>query len=357
MITLGIHGAPLLFEDSTPLSRSYFHDAGAVLVQDGRVVAGVEEERFTRRKHWNRFPLESIRFCLEQSGLQLDQVDRVAVAFDEDVVRGFFATGNMLGWNLPSIDPRALFQDCFERCFGSRVDDQKLLFFDHHRCHAVSGYAAAGWDHALIASLDGWGDRSAGYILNLAGGELSLLYEIDYPSSLGFFYYENLRFIGYDMFDEGKVMALASYGNPETYAAWFQSLYALDPEGAYRIDKVQLQRGFEGFPARKPGAPFLQEHKDFAAGLQQTLETIAFHLIGHFAEKNRSAAVGDDRRGRAQLCARWQITLQRPVRAGLRPPDPQRFGSGHGGGVGGRGSRERTRFEHCLSGSPNRDRL
>jgi carbamoyltransferase len=116
------------------------------------------------------------------------------------------------------------------------------------------------------------------------GGELEALRSLSVPESLGLFYLSVIRYLGYDLFDEYKVMGLAPYGDPAVYREALQAAYKLLPEGRWSICEDRLVEALNAYPARRKGAPFTEQHQDLAAALQEALETLAFHLIGYFRE-------------------------------------------------------------------------
>ncbi len=274
----------MLLGDPTPVTRAQFHDAAAALVRGPQVVAAVEEERLNRIKHTNRFPENAIRFCLEHRDFTLGDVDKIAVAVDEDTTRRFLNFRNLHGWGLDTAEPRDLYNRCFVRCFGHDVAD-KLVFVRHHQCHAHSARILAGWDRGLLVTLDGYGDTSAGLVISMEPERDSELLSITANNSLGLFYHDCIRHIGYDLFDEGKVMALAAFGDSTVFREWFRTLYQLNSDGTYTLDPTRAIKGIPGFPRRHKMQPIAQAHRDFAAALQETLETIGLHLLAHFARQ------------------------------------------------------------------------
>ena len=282
MLVLGISGAPFLSGDPIPLTQVQFHDAAAVLLDGAQIRTAVEEERLNRIKHTHHFPEQAIRFCLEDQGIQLEDLARINIAVDERAIRRFFNFRNLHGWGLDTVEPRELYRRCFQRCFGADVGD-RLHFVRHHHCHAHAARYLAGWDRGLLVTLDGYGDQSAGLVIRFEGQKSEELFSIGLNQSLGLFYHDCMRFIGYGLFEEGKVMALAASGDPEVYRTWFDALYSLEPKGRFTIDNHQVMGGPPGFTPRLAEEPLTRRDKDFAAALQEALETITLHVLDHFA--------------------------------------------------------------------------
>lgn len=285
MLVLGIHGGQIGDdEDQGPGFTS--HDAAAVLVRDGEIAAAIEEERLTRLKHSNSFPVEAIRFCLAQAGAGWGDLDWIALNLSEQTLDLQYALAalNLVGGRISSA--RTAIGALFTRHFGVDVA-ARLRFCQHHLTHAASAYFASRFDRALIVTLDGDGEDRCGMVLAAEHGRLRPIMEYPEQKSLGNWYTALIKVLGYTRFDEYKVMGLAPLGDPRTYARMFKSFYRLLPGGDYELEPMtkhlyHLQR--EGLVAgmRGKGAPFTQMHKDFAAALQEALEDVALHIVRHF---------------------------------------------------------------------------
>ncbi|MEM7555657.1 MAG: carbamoyltransferase C-terminal domain-containing protein [Cyanobacteria bacterium P01_A01_bin.84] len=280
MLVLGFTGGlELISEERRGYEDFLLHDAACVLVEDGKVVCGIEEERLNRIKHTNKFPLESLRFCLKTRGIQLQDIDLIAFYSSIEYSQIWLKILFLNSPQLTTIEPKILFQNLFRRGLGCEIDMDKFCFVPHHHAHAMSAAAVSGYDSSLIVTLDGWGDNSSGTVFEGKGTMLKQIADFPIPKSLGNFYLNVISFLGYSQFDEYKVMGLAPYGNPEKYRDLFKTFYTLLPNGDYEIEEDRIISLFDlGIPRRK-GEPFTQIHKDIAASLQEALEDIAFHLI------------------------------------------------------------------------------
>jgi carbamoyltransferase len=263
----------------------WYHDAAAVLLDGGRIVAAVEQERLDRIKHSNRFPGEAIERCLSLHGARVRDVDQFVYYSREsrtDLIVGRFMLKH------PAVKPRwtarAVLQNAFYRHFGSDLPTEKLSFVEHHLAHAYSAYMLAERTEALVVTLDGQGDELAGTVFEGRNGQLRRLLDIPETNSLGNFYTNAIAFLGYSLFDEYKVMGLAPYGDPARYRSLFSELYTLHEQGRFTIhwDRLPLLAS-TGFP-RRSGEQFTQEHKDLAAAIQETLEKIVFHFLSHYRQ-------------------------------------------------------------------------
>ena len=300
MIILGIHGG--YKRDDEDASDGYsLHDSAAVLIKEGEIVSAIEEERLNRIKHCNSFPAQAIRYCLQENGLRLQDVDRIVTNHAGPTI-DYLAKSTFLDFPASSTPPsgRRLLASLFEHEFGVNVED-KICFYNHHMAHAWSAYAPAAFDSSLILVLDGEGDNHSGLVMVGEGRKITRLRKYALNQSLGHFYMEIIKILGYNRFDEYKVMGLAPYGNPATYSPLFEKCYRLLPDGDYALDSsivwmIQFERAGLLEKARRKGEPFTQVHKDIAAALQLSLEKIVLHILKHYrkatGQKNLSFAGG-----------------------------------------------------------------
>jgi carbamoyltransferase len=260
-------------------TSNFLHDAAAVIVRDGRIVAALEEERDNRLKHSNKFPLGAVRHCLDAAAVSPADVDRWAYCFGN--VLEVLATNAFMA---DMAAPPLVFSDVIlaERLssgLGVRIPPSAIATVGHHAAHVASAYEPSGFDSALVVSYDGGGDESHGEIATVVGGRYETLSVLGAPQSLGLYYHYAMRPIGYGRFDEYKVMGLAPYGNAARFRDAFRRLYTLHEGGKYEIHFDRFKSLLGLVAVRRPGEPFTQDHKDLAAAIQESLETMAFHLI------------------------------------------------------------------------------
>ncbi|GAQ56452.1 carbamoyltransferase family protein [Streptomyces acidiscabies] len=296
MLTIGLNGnfSPEN-SDIVPGLREYmYHDAAAALVQDGVLIAAVEEERLNRIKHTTKFPGNAVRACLEIAGATPADIDGVGYYFPEQyldlMLNGLYADNPAV----PLRYSRRLIKDRLKEALAWDLPDEKLFHASHHRAHAVSGLVRSGMSEALVVVLDGMGEDSSGTVFGATGGELEILTKFAMHKSLGLLYLNATRHLGFRFGDEYKVMGLAPYGDPAVYRPVFDSMYTLGPDGDYEFPPHAL--AFEyvsntffscGMPPRRSNGPLEQHHKDFAAGLQEMLERIVLHVLTHWRRTTR----------------------------------------------------------------------
>jgi predicted NodU family carbamoyl transferase len=285
MLVLGLSGhfsdedTDLTPSTGAALFQDAFHDAAACLVRDGELLAAVEEERFNRIKQTTKFPVNAVRACLDIAGVAPSELDAVGHFFAEDLLDRSLRAISHSG-SQPS-GSRELVLSRLSDTLGTDLPADRLHFTQHHVTHAMSSYVRSGMRDALVAVMDGRGENESITIYHGRGGELESLATYDLGKSLGGLYLANTRLLGYGLGDEYKVMGLAPYGDPATYRDLFRSLYELKSDGDYALSRFAPA----GFPPRRKGDEFTQAHKDFAASLQETLETIALHVLGHWADQ------------------------------------------------------------------------
>ena len=291
MSVLGVHGGYKRVDED---NRAAFgrHDSAAVLVKDGEVAAAIEEERLDRIKHSNCFPVRAINYCLGQHNLTLNDIDLIAYNHEE-YREDILAKSSLLEQPDLNIlpDGRAHFGSLFEREFGVNVAS-RIRFYNHHLTHAWSAYVPSGYDSALIVVLDGDGDFRSGMVFLGEGSKLIKLKEYSLNQSLGNLYTNVIKLLGYDRFDEYKVMGLAPYGDPSVYSGLFEKCYRLLPDGDYSLaDRMVWLTHFDSAglvrDARRKKAPFTQAHMDIAAAVQAMLERIVFHIVRHYKTVTR----------------------------------------------------------------------
>ncbi|ALN57861.1 carbamoyltransferase C-terminal domain-containing protein [Lysobacter yananisis] len=281
MLILGFYGGPSTeFEAGSPTQT---HDGAAVLLKDGEVIAAIEEERLNRIKHSYTAPLRAARFVMDQAGVGLDQIDRIAIPYmsgsAERLLRRMYLADPSAEHALDVADA---LRAQWRRYLGADVPREKVRFVPHHIAHATATFEMSGFERALVMTIDGQGDTEAGLTLKGSAEGLELLHRVPIPESLGHFYMQAIGFLGYRMFDEYKVMGLAPYGDPERFRAQFEAMYELLPDGQWRLHPHLLDGMYAQLMPRRKREPIEQIHKDFAASLQQTLETVVFHALRHY---------------------------------------------------------------------------
>lgn len=286
MIVLGLSGgfATKTQQQWNPVGDALSHDASAVLIRDGKVVAAVEEERLNRIKHSALFPAEAARSCIDRAGTSIREVDAIAFSVNEAYLDRRLAelhTETGAGNRLQGA--RDVLGERLYSVFGEHLR-HKLHFVDHQLAHAYSAFPYAGGDESLVLVLDGAGEFSGGLIGSANGGGFRQLRDLAPAQSLGALYGNVIRFLGLGRFDEYKAMGLAPYGDPAVFRQTFRELVSLKDGWQYELastDKLN-QTLSRRVPIARGSDDLTQCHRDLAAGLQECLETIVFHLLRHW---------------------------------------------------------------------------
>ena len=284
---------------------AYYHDSAAALIEDGRVVAAVQEERFTRKKHDSRFPSQAIAYCLEAGGLRGGDIDKVAF-YDKPFLKferlletyASFAPRGFASFRMAM--PLWLREKLFQRSLLVRelkkldpgIDwNKRLLFSEHHLSHAASAFYPSPFEEALVLTMDGVGEWTTTSAALGRGKDLAIIREIHFPHSLGLLYSAFTYYTGFKVNSgEYKLMGLAPYGEPKYVSLIRDHLLDLKPDGSFWIDQsyfdyctgLTMTNGrFDalfGGPARKPEAPVTQKDMDLAASIQAVTEEVILQL-------------------------------------------------------------------------------
>ena len=269
---------------------SGYHDSACSLLQDGVLVAAVQEERFSRVKNDRSFPSHAFKYCLEEGGITIADVDCIGYYEDPDLKLGRQLWMGFLP-DLPAHRRESILnrlstphpQEMIRDALGF---DGRVEIFDHHLSHAASSYYFSGFDESAILTVDGVGDWATTTYGYGKGSQIERFEQVDFPDSLGFFYSAITGYLGFEVNEgEYKVMGLAPYGEPE-YADQIRKLVEVTSEGQYRLNMKYF--GFLtddcmytdelvnllGQPPREPESELLQFHMDVARSAQVVLEEI-----------------------------------------------------------------------------------
>ncbi|MFN9503083.1 MAG: carbamoyltransferase [Rubrivivax sp.] len=270
---------------------AFYHDSAAALVQDGRIVAAAQEERFTRKRHDPRFPAKAINYCLEEAGIEAEDLDAVVFydkALDtwDRIVRNCMHSGPASAETFAKAAPsvlgvKAWVHDHVQHAIGSVGKLGRVLFTEHHMAHAASAFYPSPFKEAAILTLDGVGEWSTTSLGFGQDASVELVEEIDYPHSLGLLYSAITYYCGFKVNSgEYKLMGLAPYGRPIYAQKIKDHLIDIKPDGSYRLnldyfgyidgDRMTNDRFDElfGGPAREPESRIRRRDMDLAASIQ-----------------------------------------------------------------------------------------
>ena len=301
--------------------NAYHGDSSASLIQNGQLVAAVEEERLTRIKHWAGFPSESIRYCLQVGGINATQLDHVALSYNPKA--------NLNRKLLFTLQQRPSLSSLIDR-FGRQskrlgVRDNLAIACDvlpeeisaaihtleHHSTHFASTFFVSPFAEAAILSIDGMGD----FVSTLSGfgkgNQLQYFDRTHFPHSLGYLYNAITLYLGFPNYgDEYKVMGLAPYGEPEYLEEFRRIVYPKGDSLELNLDYFEHhKKGIsmnwtDGSPTvlpfhsekleklfgspRSPKEELTDKHQNIATSLQAVTEEIIFHILNRLWERTKS---------------------------------------------------------------------
>jgi carbamoyltransferase len=291
---------------------AFYHDSAAALVEDGRIVAAAQEERFTRKKHDADLPRGAIEYCLDQAGIELAEVDYVAF-YDKPFLkferlletylafapRGFQSFRMAIPlWLREKLFLKQLLRGELRQLAPSVDWEERLLFTEHHQSHAASAFFASPFDEAVVLTMDGVGEWATTSLSYGRGNDLRMLKELHFPHSLGLLYSAFTYYIGFKVNSgEYKVMGLAPYGEPRFAQTILNNIVDLKPDGTLHLDQQYFDYctglrmtnarfdALFGGPPRDPKELLTQKHMDLAASIQAVTEEVVLRLTRSIADE------------------------------------------------------------------------
>ena len=284
---------------------AYYHDSAAALVDDGRIVAAAQEERFSRKKHDSRFPAHALSYCLREGGIRFQDVDRV-VFYDKPFLkferlvetylafapRGFKSFRMSIPlWLREKLFLKDLLVKELRKDLAPKGWKGEILFSEHHLSHAASAFFPSPFQEAAVLTMDGVGEWATTSAAIGSGNTLQVQQEIHFPHSLGLLYSAFTYYIGFKVNSgEYKVMGLAPYGEPRYVDKILEHVIDVKADGSFRLDlgyfdyctgltmtNARFDEIFGG-PPRKPDELLTQHHMDLAASLQAVTEEVVLRL-------------------------------------------------------------------------------
>ena len=273
---------------------AHFHDAACSLIQDGKLVAAIEEERLTRIKHDPATPINAFKACLNHAGLDVTDIDCLAFYENPEVRRVRSETNNVASVGGQAATGRDKLVKILRNRFGY---DGEIRTFRHHLSHAASAFYPSGFDDAAVLTVDGVGEWTTTAYWRGGSQRLKLLEEVQYPHSLGLLYSTFTGYLGFKVNDdEYKVMGLAAYGKP-TLAGKLRQLISCDDGAHFALDMRYFD--FErhdrmystaletllGHQARRADEPLEDFHSDVASSVQVLLEEILLQKLRYLHKR------------------------------------------------------------------------
>jgi len=284
----------------------YYHDSAASLLMDGKVIAAVEEERFTRKKFDDDFPRMAIDWCLNEAGISPKNIDSIAF-YDKPILKFERLLDNYI-----AVAPRGLysFLDVIPKWIHKRlwIKDEisrylngfngDIIFPEHHTSHAAYTFFTSPFDEAAILTIDGVGEWSTTTFGTAHDTTIKLTNDLRWPHSVGLLYSAFTYFLGFKVNEgEYKLMGLSAYGKPNYYDLILKNLVDVKNDGSIHLnmkyfsfthDKVMTNQNFSdlfGISPRKEDSNAEQIHYDIAASAQLVLEDILLRMVNHVYKK------------------------------------------------------------------------
>lgn len=284
---------------------AYFHDSAACLLVDGQVVAAAQEERFSRRKHDERFPRHAVDYCLREAGLSIAEVDHVAY-FEKP----FLKFERLLETHL-AFAPRGLkaFLKAMPVWMGEKLWlpqvmakelgwEGNILFAEHHESHAASAFFPSPFERAAVLTLDGVGEWATASWGVGQGNRVEIQSEMRFPHSLGLLYSAFTYFTGFKVNSgEYKLMGLAPYGEPKYVQTILDHVISLKEDGSFamNLEYFDYAAGLKmtsrkmdqlfGGPPRQPESALTQREMDIARSIQVVTEEIVLRMARHIRKE------------------------------------------------------------------------
>ena len=291
---------------------AFYHDSAACILVDGEIIAAVQEERFTRKKHDPNYPHNAIEFVLKYANLKLSEVDQI-VFFEKPFLKferlletyvafapkGFVSFAKAMPlWIKEKLFQKNLLFNKLKKHDENYKSDKNIFFSDHHLSHAASAFFPSPFDEAIILTADGVGEWATTTVAVGKNENLEIKKEIHFPHSLGLLYSAFTYYTGFKVNSgEYKLMGLAPYGTP-IYEDKVKLLFDLKEDGTFRLDQkyfnyatglTMTSEKFNNLFGQKPRNPQNEEitqfHMDIASSIQKVTEEIMIKLAKSIREE------------------------------------------------------------------------
>ncbi len=285
---------------------AYYHDSACALIKNGKIIAAVQEERFSRKKHDNSFPKNSILYCLAEAEITFDDLDHIVfyekpflkferlletyLAFAPKGFKSF--SSSMPVWIKEKLFQKQMLLNELTSLSKSNTNlEGKIYFSEHHLSHAASAFYPSPFEDAAILTMDGVGEWATTSVFVGEKNNLLPLKEIHFPHSLGLLYSAFTYYTGFRVNSgEYKVMGLAPYGEPKYVDLIKENLISINSDGSFRLNMHYFDfctglrmtnKNFNklmGGEPRKPESPLTQKEMDLAASIQLVTQEVVVKI-------------------------------------------------------------------------------
>ena len=286
---------------------AFYHDSAAALIEDGIIIAAAQEERFSRKKHDDRFPTNAIQFLLKNSKCSLNDIDKI-VFYEKPFLKferlletyiGFSPKGfKQFSKAIPIWLKEKLFQKNEIIRYLKEIDitftpKEKILFSEHHFSHAASAYYPSPFNNAIILTADGVGEWATTTVAIGKGNKIEMKKEIEFPHSLGLLYSAFTYYTGFKVNGgEYKLMGLAPYGEPKFFQIIMDNLIDIKEDGSFRLNQKyfdyatgltmtndKFNKLFGNLRRNPDEEKIAQFHMDIAASIQKVTEFVMLKIV------------------------------------------------------------------------------
>ena len=287
---------------------AYYHDSAATLIKEGKIIAAAQEERFTRVKGDSSFPTHAINYCLNEAGIQIEEVDDIVFyennlnKFQRILVTHHLNSPHSLKSYLMAIS-KWITKDLWldkEIAKELMMKKKRIIMYDHHMSHAASAFFPSPFEKAAILTIDGVGEWATTTYGMGENNKIKLMKQMNFPDSIGLLYSAFTYYLGFKInFDEYKVMGLAPYGKPIYKDLMAKKLVKVYNDGSIKLDMsyfnytkgvTMINKKFEELfelERRVPESEITQKHMDIAASLQELLNEVVLKIADHLYEKTK----------------------------------------------------------------------
>lgn len=291
---------------------AFYHDSAAALVIGGRIIAAAQEERFTRDKHTPDFPVEAVKYCLEEAGLEIDDLDAI-VFYDKPLLKFerllqtyySFSPKGLISflkaipvWINEKMFLKKMIHDGLKEVGTYDKKKVKMLFPEHHLSHAASAFYPSSFPESAILTIDGVGEWCTASIGLGKGEKIELIREMEFPHSVGLLYSAFTYYLGFTVNSgEYKLMGLAPYGNEhadqtkefirkikselvdikEDGSIWLNQKYFNYATGLRMVHDQKWKELF-GVARREGESELEQVHCNLAIAIQKVTEEIVIRM-------------------------------------------------------------------------------
>jgi len=288
-----------------------YHELSACILKDGKLLAAIEEERFSRIKRGKKalvdnpdvLPVQAIEYCLKTAAISLKDVHYIGLSFfPDDRLKNINSDPYFIDGDWGSEKGEKRFNEKIKRVPEllstlAGVDlTSKIMWIPHHVCHAGSAFFVSAYRKAAILSIDGIGEFSSTWLGYGEESNLHCIKEILYPNSIGFLWEKFSKYLGFTEYDSSKVMGLAAYGDPLRFYKQFQHIVTLHPHGEFKLDNdilrlriddfSQLEHLF-GITRIESPSNVRKDHEDMAAALQKITDDVVMHIARYLRKETR----------------------------------------------------------------------